>query len=269
MSGPIQNVYFTNPIVNSQIENLQTFQTNYPPYLSYEASNESSGNYYSTSFVKLSTNNSTLNGSGPWDCPSGPYQLTIAQMCNPDMFFEVPDNTGAYPGGILDESLIRSYWINIPFGNVKAYGGSGALDAELWQAWKGEFGFDKIPVGFGVGFSLGVKPGTEINYIIGNYNSNPTGSLNYSIFNRMTSATYITNNAGSGPYQVLRSVRNLPGGASQNYTSPFTIFYEAPNQATVYEPSYDTAFATDFPTLYATPASALNSNQVNRPPNAA
>ena len=85
----------------------------------------------------------------------------------------------------------------------------------------------------------------------------------------MTPSTYITNPAGTGPYGVPRSTRNLPNPSTQVLTSPFTMFYEALNQATIYEPSSDASFATDFPTLYATPASALSSNLVGRPPNAA
>lgn len=244
------------------------FQTNYPPYFSYEASNDYSGNQKSTSFINLSTNYSTLNASGPWACPSGPYQMTIAQLCNPDMFFEVRSNAEAWSSGTLDSTKIRSYWINVPYGNAGAFGGSGALDAQLWQAWKGTFGFDKIPVGFGVGFSLGIKPGTEINVIVGDYNSNPYGTTNYAVFNRQHPATYITNSAGTGPYGIPRSIRNLPSPTTQTLTSSFTMFYEAPNQAVIYEPSADVAFAANYPALYTTPASALPSNLINRPQNA-
>lgn len=183
--------------------------------------------------------------------PNTPYELTLEQQCNSALFIEAPINTGAFDvNGNLVYANVKTYYINVPYGSQSFFNPfvgplDLAYDAELWQAWKAVFGFDKIPIGFYVGFTLQVGLGTQVVVTSG------TPKVNFP-YVRTNSNNYIP---GIGNAPVLEGVNNK-----------FPEFYSEIINSTVYTAQSDADFAQYFPREYFTSASSL-SGPVLRPKN--
>lgn len=180
--------------------------------------------------------------------PSTPYVLSLEQSCNNGLFLESPINTDAFDGsGNLVYADMKTYYIQAPYGNqsiLNPYFGPLDLsyDAQLWQAWKAVFGFDKIPIGFNVGFTLQVSLGTQVVITIGTPNQN-------------------------FPYVRSNPFNYIPGiGLAQSALGVNTKFSSYTPQyvnATVYTEMSDADFATYYPKEYNTPAASLVGPQIH------
>ncbi len=255
------------------LNNLKLFQKNIFGNLVTE---DAFYNENSVSFIRISDDYCTIgDASGPWECPAGhPYYLSLEQMCNTKLFIE-PDSmnreawgfNGTWPAGSennrFNPDKKKTYWIWAPqlpvfspyVGMNSEIPGVDASAVQLFQSWKSTFGFDKIPIGFGVGFSINLHPGTEIAILVGNYQGENTrweyDASSCFTFTRMTPANYLDCN----PYLVntASSTRTNPyrfGPA--NYK--FNFLVEADAQAYVYEESWDDWFQTHYPVEYNTKA---------------
>ena len=180
--------------------------------------------------------------------PETPYVLTLEQQCNPQFRIVVPENPDAFfdgTGPLIDPSLIRVYFVQVSYGQWD----DGAKDKELWQAWKSNFGFDFIPLGFAVGFTLVVGRGSMV-YIL--YSDLPVTPQSVIDGVWSSSASYLFINQFDytfAPFQVYNPFQTL-------FTSTYQV-YGPQETMTTYIEYTDVEFETNYTEEYNIPSDAL------------
>lgn len=102
--------------------------------------------------------------------------FSLEQQSNRTLYLPIPTNYDAFddpqPDVPVTPSFIKTYYIQLPRGG--GVSDNMDRDIELWQSWRKTFGFQKIPIGFGVYFIIGVGRGTQVGISYSGDLDNPT-----------------------------------------------------------------------------------------------
>jgi hypothetical protein len=164
--------------------------------------------------------------------PTTPYVFSLEQQCNRTIYLPTPTNTEAFddppPDVPVTPSFIKTYYIQLPRGGISD---DISANVELWQAWRRTFGFQKLPVGFGVNFIVGVGRGTQVAISYSTDRQNP--EYNMIRFNKWDHIPY--------PLYVTNPINPKFVIGRDFYTGLDGIFYSEEDKK---------AFKTNFPQLY-------------------
>lgn len=194
--------------------------------------------------------------------PETPYTLTIDQMCNSRLDFNVVDgNTGAFSvgggpaTGTFNPALLKTYYVNDnPLGfttegdylNLELY-------VQFWQKWKGSYGFNQIPLGVPLVESQAyVARGTAICYGYSTSADNPN-AVNGVLYYRLV--VNPADFAGAPYYWDLTAATALTVDAEGLNTNLDTSIHGQSGNFQKYTYTDDIVFSTLFPVEYNTPAS--------------
>ncbi len=186
--------------------------------------------------------------------PTTPYVLTLEQQCNPQFRLVVPENPDAFydgTGPLIDPSYIQTYFVQVSYGQWDDL----SKDKELWQAWKSNFGFDFIPLGFAVGFTLVVGRGSMVYILYTDLPVTPQAVID-GIWSSPASYLFINQfDYTLAPFQVFNPFNTT-------FTSTAQIYGPQETQTTYYEFN-DVEFEMNSPEEYNIPSDALR-DQANQ-----